>query len=148
MRWATRSGIHVDRAASAWLISTYIDSNAEFIYVDDLDDVPAEATAFDMVGCDLTHHGDDVTFETILRRYELSDPTLWRIAEIVHQADVEDDRFDAPEAAGLDTIIRALGLDHTDEEVRTTTATLLTSLHHYLQREILGTTTPMPPGNP
>ena len=148
MRWATRSGIHVDRAASAWLISTYIDSNAEFIYVDDLDDVPADATPFDMVGCDLTHHRDDVTFETILRRYELSDPTLWRIAEIVHQADVEDDRFDAPEAAGLDTIIRALGLDHTDEEVRTTTATLLTSLHHYLQREILGTTTPMLPGSP
>ena len=141
MMWATRSGIHVDRAASAWLITTYIDPDAEFVYVDDLDDVPNDATAFDMVGCDLTHHGDDVTFETILRRYDLIDPVLWRIAEIVHQADIEDDRFDAPEAAGLDTIVRALGLDHTDEEVRTITATLLTSLHHYLRRETLGTTT-------
>jgi len=141
MRWATRSGIHVDRAASAWLITTYIDPDAEFVYVDDLDDVPDDATAFDMVGCDLTHHRDDVTFETILRRYDLIDPVLWRIAEIVHQADVEDDRFDAPEAAGLDTIIRALGLDHSDEEVRTITATLLTSLHNYLRRETLGTTT-------
>jgi hypothetical protein len=140
MRWATRSGIHVDRAASAWLISTYVDEDAEFVYVDDLEDVPDDATAFDMVGCDLTHHRDDVTFETILRRYDLIDPVLWRIAEIVHQADVEDDRFDAPEAAGLDTIVRSLGLDHTDEEVRTTTATILTSLHHYLRREALGTT--------
>ena len=140
MRWATRSGIHVDRAASAWLISTYVDEDAEFVYVDDLEDVPDDATAFDMVGCDLTHDRDDVTFETILRRYDLIDPVLWRIAEIVHQADVEDDRFDAPEAAGLDTIVRSLGLDHTDEEVRMTTATILTSLHHYLRREALGTT--------
>ncbi len=139
MRWATRAGIHVDRAASAWLISSYVDDAAEFLYVDDLDEVPDDATAFDMVGCDLSHHGDDVTFETILRRYDLADPVLWRIAEIVHQADVEDDRFDAPEAAGLDTIIRALGLDHADEEVRTTTATILTSLEHYLRRETLGT---------
>lgn len=138
MRWATRAGIHVDRAASAWLIATYIDTDAEFLYVDDLDDVPADATPFDMVGCDLTHHGDDVTFETILRRYDLADPVLWRIAEIVHQADVDDDRFDAPEAAGLDVMIRALGLDHSDEEVRTLTSTILTSLHGYLRRETLG----------
>ncbi len=140
MRWATRTGIHVDRAASAWLIRAYIDEDAEFVYVDDLDDVPTDATPFDMVGCDLSHHGEDVTFETILHRYDLDDPILWRIAEIVHQADVEDDRFDAPEAAGLDTIVRALGLDHTDEEVRTTTATILTSLERYLRRETLGIT--------
>ena len=139
MKWATRAGIHVDRAASAWLITTYVDGDAEFVYVDDLDDVPEDATPFDMVGCDLSHHGTDVTFETILRRYDLIDPVLWRIAEIVHQADVEDDRFDAPEAVGLDTIIRALGLNHNDEEVRTTTATILTSLEQYLRRETLGT---------
>ena len=140
MIWATRKGIHVDRAASAWLIKQYIDPDAEFLYVEDPDDVPSEATAFDMVGAELSHHGDDVTFETILRTYDLVDPVLWRIGEIVHQADVEDDRFDAPEAAGLDTIIRALGLDHDDEHVRTTTATILTSLEHFLRRETLGIT--------
>lgn len=139
MIWATRKGIHVDRAASAWLISKYIDADAEFLYVDDLDDVPSDAAAFDMVGGKFTHQGDDVTFETILRTHELFDPVLWRIAEIVHQADVEDDRFDAPEAAGLDTIIRALGLDHTDEQVRAITATILNSLEQFLRRETLGT---------
>ena len=139
MKWATRAGIHVDRAASAWLIATYVDGDAEFVYVDDLDDVPDDATPFDMVGCDLSHHGADVTFETILRRYDLIDPVLWRIAEIVHQADVEDDRFDAPEAVGLDTIIRALGLNHNDEEVRATTGTIFSSLELYLRRETLGT---------
>lgn len=138
MRWATRRGIHVDRAASAWLIATHLDPEAVFVYVDDPDDVPDDATAFDMVGCSLTHHGDDVTFETILRQYELIDPVLWRLAEIVHQADLEDDRFDAPEAAGLDTIVRALGLDHSDEEVRVLTGIVLTSLYQYLRRETLG----------
>lgn len=138
MKWATRRGIHVDRAASAWLISTYVDPGAQFLYVDDLDDVPPDATAFDMVGCDLTHHGDDITFETILRRNNLVDPVLWRIGQIIHQADVEDDLYDAPEAAGLDTIIRALGLNHSDEEVRQLTGTILDSLEQYLRRETLG----------
>ena len=138
MKWATRAGIHVDRAASAWLISTYVDPDAEFVYVDNPDDVPADATAFDMVGCDLSHHGNDVTFETILRRRDLTDPVLWRIAEIVHEADVEDDRFDAPEAPGLDTIIRALGRDHDDEGVRAVTATILTSLELHLRAELRG----------
>jgi hypothetical protein len=140
VKWATRAGIHVDRAASAWLIATYIDPDAVFVYVDDLDDVPTDATPFDMVGCDLSHHGEDVTSETILRRHDLADPVLWRMAEIVHQADVEDDRFDAPEAAGLDTIIRELGLDHDDEQVRTTTAKILTSMELYMRRETLGIT--------
>ncbi|MEM9132824.1 MAG: chromate resistance protein ChrB domain-containing protein [Actinomycetota bacterium] len=138
MRWATRKGIHVDRAASAWLITTYVDPEAEFVYVDDPDDVPTDATPFDMVGCDLTHHGDDVTFETILRRNDLVDPVLWRLGQIVHQADVEDDLYDAPEADGLDVIIRALGLTHSDEEVRHLVAVIFDSLERYLRRETLG----------
>jgi len=138
MKWATRPRIHVDRAATAWLITTYIDPAAEFVYVDDPADVPADATSFDMRGAELTHVGVDVTFETVLRRYNLDDPVLWRIGEIVHQADVEDDRFDAPEAAGLDTIVRALGIDHDDEQVRALTAEILTSLEQHLRAEALG----------
>ena len=138
MRWATRPGIHVDRAASAWLLTNFVDPEAEFIYLADIADVPPDATPFDMRGVEHGHHGDDVTFETILRRYELTDPLLWRLGEIVHQADLEDDRFDAPEAVGLDAIVRALGLDHTDEEVRAITGTIFTSLHQYLRRETLG----------
>jgi hypothetical protein len=138
MKWATRTGIHVDRAATAWLITTRIDPEAEFIYVNDPAEVPADATPFDMRGCELTHVGDDVTFETVLRRYDLADPILWRIAEIIHQADLEDDRFNAPEAAGLDLLIRALGTDHTDEEIRRTTAELLTSLELHIRRQTLG----------
>ncbi len=138
MRWATRQNIHVDRAASAWLISRYIDPDAEFVYVNDPDDVPADATPFDMSGCDLSHHGNDVTFETILRRYDLTDPVLWRLGQIIHQADVEDDLYDAPEAAGLDIILRALGRTHDDEALRQLAATILDSLEDHFRQETLG----------
>lgn len=140
MIWATRPGIHVDRAATAWLITTQIDNDAQFIYVDDPADVPVDATPFDMVGVELSHDGDDVTFETVLRRHELSDPVLERLAEIVHQADVEDDRFDAPEAAGLDAIIRGLTLIHDDESVRRITNEIFNGLYRYLTREAIGRT--------
>ncbi len=137
MRWATRPGIHVDRAASAWLIATFVDPDAEFLYVDEVAEVPDGVTPFDMFGCELGHHGDDVTFETILRAHDLADPVLWKIAEIVHEADVEDDRFDAPEAAGIDLLIRALHSDHDDEEVRALTSTIFTSLERHLRQETL-----------
>ena len=138
MKWATRPSIHVDRAASAWLIERFVDPDATFVYVEELDNVPADATPFDMLGCDLSHHGTDVTFETILRRNDLLDPVLWRIGEIVHEADVEDDLYDAPEAAGLDLVVRALGNDHGDEDVRRITGTILDSMYLHLRRETLG----------
>ncbi len=138
MIWATRKGIHIDRAACAWLIQTHVDPDAAFVWVDDLEDVPDDATPFDIAGVALSHHGNDVSFETILRTYDLIDPVLWRIAEIVHQGDVEDDRFDAPEAAGLDTIIRALGLTHDDDQVHAIMAVIFSSLELYLRREALG----------
>lgn len=87
MRWATRAGCHVDRAACSWLIRRFIDSEAVFCFVDDPDDVPEDATPFDMPSVDLSHHGDDCTFETMLHRYSLDDPVLWDIAKIVHEAE-------------------------------------------------------------
>ncbi len=138
MNWTTRAGIHVDRAASAWLIKRYVDPAAQFSYVNDIAEVPADSTPFDMVGCELTHKGQDVTFETILRVNDILDPVLWRIGQIVHQADVEDDLFDAPEAVGFDVIVRALGRDHDDEQVRELTATILDSLYLHLRAEELG----------
>jgi hypothetical protein len=93
---ATRKSIHIDRSASAWLIGRLLDPEALFIFVAGLDDVPNDATPFDMRGVEFGHHGNDCTFETLLRRRDLADPMLWRIAEIVHEADLDDGRFDAP----------------------------------------------------
>jgi hypothetical protein len=134
VRWATRAGVHVDRAASAWLIRRFVDPVAEFVFVDDPEDVPADATAFDMIGVDLTHHGDRVTFETILDRHHLDDPVLIRLGHIIHEADLADDLYDAPEAAGIDAVVRALSLTETDPEVLAVTGRLFDALYAWLHR--------------
>src|SRR5829696_8138105 len=137
MRWATRAGVHIDRAACAWLIRRFLDPHAEFVFVDDPSAVPADATPFDMRGVELSHRGGDCTFETILRRYELTDPVLWRIAEAVHEADLDDGRFDAPEAAGLDRILRGLSLVGSDEDTLAASGPLLDGLYEFYRRSLL-----------
>ena len=109
MKWATRAGCHVDRTACAWLIDRFIDPDAEFVFVADPADLPVDATPFDVPGFELSHHNGNSTFEVMLQRYEIADPAVARIATLVHEADIEDERFDAPEAPGLDAIIRGLG---------------------------------------
>jgi hypothetical protein len=109
MRWVTRADCHVDRTACAWLIRRYVDPEASFEFVTDPDHLPDGATPFDIVGHRFSHHDGDCTFEVMLRHYELTDPGLVRLGKIVHEADVEDERYDAPEAAGLDSIIRGMG---------------------------------------
>ncbi|MHA6631901.1 chromate resistance protein ChrB domain-containing protein [Pseudonocardia sichuanensis] len=137
MRWATRAGVHIDRSACAWLIRRHIDTDAQFVFVADPADVPPDATPFDMRGVELSHHQGDCTFETILRRYQLVDPVLWKIAEIVHEADLDDERFDAPEAPGLDVALRALSMVCTDDDVLTHTAPLFDGLYEYYRRATL-----------
>jgi hypothetical protein len=117
MKWATRVGCHVDRAACAWLIQRFIDDHAVFAFVADGDPMPAGATAFDVPGADLSHHGPACTFETMLERYALHDEALDDIARIVHEADLADDRYDAPEAPGLDVIIRGMSMVLDDAEI-------------------------------
>jgi hypothetical protein len=134
MKWATRTGVHVDRTACAWLIGRFIDEHAEFVFVTDPDEVPAEATPFDMRGVELSHHGGDCTFETVLRRYDLDDAALWEVARIVHEADLEDERFDAPEARGLDVLIRGLSMVHSDERMVELTGLLYDGLYEYKRR--------------
>jgi hypothetical protein len=137
MKWATRSGCHIDRSACAWLITRFVDPHAEFCFVDDVDDVPAGATPFDMRGVNLSHHGDDCTFETILREYALDDPVLWDVARIVHQADLDDDRFDAPEAAGFDAMLRGLVLVCTDDETLNLSRRIFDGLYELRRQALL-----------
>lgn len=136
MRWATRHQPHVDRTACAWLIRRFIDPEATFVFVGDPEEVPADATPFDMRGVELSHHGGDCTFETILRRYQLDDPALWRIAAIVHEADLEDDHYDAPEAPGLDVLIRGLSMVTHDQEALELSAPLYDGLYEYFRRAL------------
>ena len=137
MRWATRAHCHIDRAACAWLIRRFIDGDAEFVFVDDPAEVPADATPFDMRGVELSHHGGECSFETFLRRYELDDPVLWDVARIVHEADLADERYDAPEAPGLDVLLRGLSLTNDDEAVLALTAPLFDGLYEFKKRALL-----------
>jgi hypothetical protein len=106
-QWVTRPRPHVDRVASAWLIKRFIDPAATFVFADPAA-FPPDAIPFDVPGVDLTHHGEDCTFETLIRRARLRDRRLGRLAEIVHEADLRDGKYPHEEARGIDVAIRAL----------------------------------------
>src|SRR6266700_3653887 len=107
-RWMTRRNLHIDRLASAWLIRQFIDKRARFYFVAE-GETAEGAIAFDMYGAEFTHHGEDCTFETMLKRLGLSGSKgLREIAEIVHDIDLKDDKFHRLEAVGLNAIINGL----------------------------------------
>jgi hypothetical protein len=106
-RWVTRPRPHVDRVASAWLIKRFIDAEAEFVFAPPAE-FPKDAIAFDAPGVELSHHGEDCTFETLVKRARLRDRRLTRVAEIVHEADLRDGKYPHEEARGIDVAIRAL----------------------------------------
>jgi hypothetical protein len=107
-RWLTRRHLHIDRLASAWLISQFIDRRPRFYFVADGETVKG-AIPFDMYGAEFTHHGDECTFETLLKRFGLGDVKgLREIAEIVHDIDLKDEKFHRLEAAGLKAIVDGL----------------------------------------
>ena len=97
----------MDRIASAWLIKRFVDPEAEFVFAPP-DQIPDDAIPFDMAGVDFGHQGEDCTFETLLRRTGLRDRKLAVLAEIVHEADLKDQKFAREEARGIDLAMRAL----------------------------------------
>jgi hypothetical protein len=139
MKWATRPGVHVDRAACAWLIRRFIDPEAQFVFPADRAAVPADATPFDMRGAALGHHQDRCSFETALASFGLdADPALEEIGHIVHEADLGDERYDAPAATGLDVLIRGLTLTSTsDQETLAITDKLFDGLYEHTRRQLM-----------
>ena len=105
-RWVTRPRPHIDRLASAWLIKRFIDAGAEFVFASPAD-FPADAIPFDAPGVELSHQGEDCTFETLIKRARLRDRRLLRLAEIVHEADLRDGKYPHEEARGIDVAVRA-----------------------------------------
>ena len=138
MLWATRRGCHVDRTACVWLIRRFIDPDPSFAFFGNPSEAPQGAELFDVVGARLSHHGEDCSFETFLKEYELDDPVLHEIAEIVHDADLMDEKYGRPESEGLDVIVRGMQLALPDDEVLTGhTDALYDGLYAYLGREVL-----------
>lgn len=108
MKWVTRSHVKIDRVACPWLISRFIDPQAEFLFVprNQVNKVAEESGAipFDAPGVELGHHDGKCSFEAFLAKYELNDPALLRLGKIVHAADTGDSAAPDPLAAGLTAI--------------------------------------------
>src|SRR5207249_2310114 len=106
-RWVTRPRPHIDRIASAWLIKRFIDTDAQFLFAPPAE-FPQDAIPFDAPGVELSHQGEDCTFETLVKRASLRDRRLKRLSELVHEADLRDGKYPHEEARGIDVAIRAL----------------------------------------
>jgi hypothetical protein len=114
--WITRPRPGVDRMASAWLIRRFIDPRARFDFAADRDALPGDAVAFDMFGVDFSHQDGGCTFETLCAIFQIQEPAIARLAAIVHDLDLKDGRFGAPEAATAGSVIEGLQLAHADDD--------------------------------
>jgi hypothetical protein len=117
--WVTRSGIKVDRMASAWLIRKFIDPQARFKYVPAKGYEPQRSEVrFDMFEAEFTHEGDLCTFEVLLDKFGLAEPALRAIAEIVHDVDVKDAKYGREEAPGVGQVVNGIAAAHADDDKR------------------------------
>lgn len=131
--WLTRPRPEIDRVGSAWLIRRFIDAKAQFVFANDAAKHP-EAIAYDMMGVEFTHHGDDCTFETLLKRFDLKDKALRKLGEMIHDADLEDGKFQTTEAFGLDRVFKGWGrLGVKDEDILVRGFQCFDALYEYLK---------------
>lgn len=142
MKWITREHVKVDRVACPWCIRRFIDPHAEFLFVP-ADQVVAVAerergTPFDVPGVALGHHDGKCSFEAIVARYNLEDPALRLLAQIVHGADVTEDLYGRPEAPGLRAVaegFRHLGL-RDDHEILRKEFIVYDALYAYCKQQV------------
>jgi hypothetical protein len=124
--WVTRTGIKVDRMASAWLIRKFIDPEPRFKFVPAKGYQPEKGELrFDMFEAEFTHEGDLCTFEVLVQRFGLTDPALRAIAEIVHDIDVKDAKYGREEAPGIGQLVAGIAAAHEDDEGRLARGTAL-----------------------
>ena len=142
MKWITRKNANVDRIACPWLIRKFVDRDPAFIYVPAEEVLVAakreEAIPYYIKGVELGHIDGRCSFESIMVKYNLSDPALQKLAKIVHGADVAADVNIVPEAAGLKAIAHGFALLHGDddhEKIRLETP-LYDALYAWCQRQV------------
>jgi len=134
--WVTRTGVHVDRIASAWLIRRFIDREARFRFVRGESAAVAGELRFDMFEAEFTHEGERCTFEVLLRRFGLKDKALARVGEIVHDVDLKEGKFKHPETTGVDHLIAGIALRHKDDDARIRDGSAaFEALYEYFRRQ-------------
>jgi hypothetical protein len=135
--WVTRSGVYVDRIASAWLIRRFIDPEARFKFVRGHAYKPrADEVRFDMFEAEFTHEGDLCTFEVLVRRFRRDEPALRHLAEIVHDIDLKDSKFSRPEAPGLEHLLSGIAMRHAEDVARIDDGSaVFEGLYEYFRRK-------------
>jgi hypothetical protein len=135
--WVTRKGIHVDRMASGWLIRRFIDPAAQFKFVPatGYEPEPGELR-FDMFDAEYTHEGDKCTFEVLLGRFDLGDPALAALGEIIHDIDLKEKKFGREETTGIDRLIVGIAMANSEDEARLAiSASVWDGLYEYFKRK-------------
>src|SRR5438105_2105611 len=133
--WVTRPRPHIDRIASAWLIKRFCDPDAKFAFADAAD-AARKGIPFDVLGADFGHHGEDCTFETLVKRFGLKDRRVKLIAEIVHEAGLHDGKFTRNEATGGELAIpRLAGATPDDHDLLERGMAIFDGLHAGLKQK-------------
>ena len=132
--WLTRPRPEIDRVGSAWLIARFIDRKPKFVFASNADAIPG-AIPFDMLDAEFSHHGNYCTFETLTRRFVISDKSIAKIGEMVHDADLDDARFQRIEAVGIDRVLKGWAKEGLpDEEILRRGFECFDALYAFLQR--------------
>ena len=132
--WLTRPRPEIDRVGSAWLISKFIDPKPKFVFAPSVEAVP-NAIPFDMLDAEFSHHGNCCTFETLIRRFAISDKAVTKIGEMIHDADLDDARFQRIEAVGIDRVLKGWGREGIpDQEILRRGFQCFDALYTFLQR--------------
>jgi len=132
--WLTRPRPEIDRVGSAWLISKFIDRKPKFVFAPSANAVPG-AIPFDMLDAEFSHHGNCCTFETLIRRFAIADKVVAKIGEMIHDADLDDARFQRIEAVGIDRVLKGWAKDGLpDEEILRRGFECFDALYAFLQR--------------
>ena len=132
--WLTRPRPEIDRVGSAWLISKFIDPKATFVFAPTAQAVP-EAIAFDMLDAEFSHHGNCCTFETLIKRFVIPDKAVRQIGEMIHDADLDDARFQRVECVGIDRVLKGWAKEGLpDEEILRRGFECFDALYSFLQK--------------
>jgi hypothetical protein len=132
--WLTRPRPEIDRVGSAWLISKFIDPKAKFVFAPSAQSVP-DAIPFDMLDAEFSHHGNCCTFETLTKRFSIADKAVTKIGEMIHDADLDDARFQRVECVGIDRVLKGWAKEGLpDEEILRRGFECFDALYAFLQR--------------
>ena len=132
--WVTRPRPEIDRVGSAWLIRKFIDPKAKFIFAKK---IPANGrvVSFDMLEADFSHQGDDCTFETLVKRFRIQDTIVGKMSEMIHDADLDDDKFERAECIGIDRVLKGWAREGiSDQEILRRGFQCFDALHAFLRR--------------